>query len=175
MADFSLYFDKLLLHEGGYVDDPLDKGGATKYGVTIAVWKQYGYDKNGDEIIDKEDVKLISKEDAFNIAKKLYWDAVKGDQINNQSIAEFIFDWGYNSGPKTAIKHTQQVLGVTVDGLIGPKTLKAINESPQEELFNKLKAKRKLFFEAVVANNPSQKKFLKGWLNRNNSFTFRHE
>lgn len=174
MADFKPFFDTLMKHEGGYVNDPKDKGGATKFGVTLATWIANGYDKNGDGKIDKEDVKLLDKADAYDIAKKLYWDAVRGDEIKNQSIAEFIFDWGYNSGPKTAIKKVQDVLDLTQDGVIGPKTLGAINSANQEELFEKLQERRKLFFISIVAANPSQEKFLKGWLIRNNSFKF-HE
>lgn len=172
MAKFELYFDTLIKHEGGYVDDPLDAGGATKYGITLNVWKKRGYDKNKDGKIDKEDVKLLTKEDALKIAKEDYWDPIKGDDINNQSIAEFIFDWGYNSGIKTAIKKVQEIVGVPVDGIVGPVTLKAINQYPPKELFNKLKKSRENFYLAIVRNRPSQKKFLKGWLNRNNSFKF---
>lgn len=173
MAKFDSFFDTLIKHEGGYVNDPLDRGGATNWGVTLAVWVRNGYDKNGDGLIDAKDIQLLTKQDAFNVAKKLYWDAVKADEFVNQSVAEFVFDWGYNSGPKTAIKKVQQIVGVKADGAIGPKTIAAINGANQEELFNKLKASREAFFRAIVAKNPSQQKFLKGWLNRNNSFNFR--
>jgi len=172
MASFKKYFPTLIKHEGGYVNDPNDRGGATNLGVTLGVWIQNGYDKDRDGDIDKDDVKLINLCDAEEIAKKLYWDPIKGDSINNQSIAEFIFDWGYNSGTKTAIKKVQQVLGVVADGIIGPKTIAAINNANQRELFDKLKKRREEFFRAIVRSNPSQSKFLKGWLNRNNSFKF---
>lgn len=172
MADFKKYFSTLIGHEGGYSDHPYDKGGPTKYGVTLGVWIKSGYDKDGDGDIDKDDVKLLTLDDAYNIAKKNYWDSVRGDQINNQSIAEFIFDWGYNSGAKTAIKKTQEVLGVVMDGEMGPNTLLHINSSPQEDLFNRLKARREKFFRSIADNDPTQLKFLSGWLNRNNSFKF---
>lgn len=173
MADFNKVFDHLLQLEGGYVDDPLDKGQATRWGVTLNTWINNGYDKNGDNKIDKEDVKLITKEDAYKIAKKLYWDAVKGDKINNQSIAEFIFDWGYNSGTKTAIKKVQQALNISVDGVIGIKTLAVINQANQEVLFNKLVESRHQFIQNIIKNNPSQAKFRRGWENRINSFKFK--
>lgn len=172
MADFKRYFKQLMLHEGGFVDDPDDKGGATKFGVTLGTWIQQGRDKDCDGDIDVDDLKLIDLDDAYVIAKINYWDKLKADGIYNQSIAEFIFDWGYNSGYKTAAKKVQETVGVTVDGIIGSQTLKAINDADQEDLFYQLKAKREAFFRSIVANNPSQKKFLKGWLNRNNSFIF---
>lgn len=173
MADFNKYFDVLIKHEGGYVNDKDDSGGATKWGVTIHTWIANGYDKNGDGVINSEDVKLITKEDAYKIAKTLYWNPIGGDKINNQSIAEFIFDWGYNSGTKTAIKQVQGILSLDKDGIVGPKTLSAINSSNQKELFDKLQAKREQFFRNIVARKPSQIKFLKGWLIRNKSFKFK--
>lgn len=173
MAKFDSFFDTLIKHEGGYVNDPLDRGGATNWGITLAVWIRRGYDKNGDGLINEKDVKLITKEDAFKIAKSQYWDAVRADEIHNQSIAEFIFDWGYNSGPGTAIKRVQKVLKLKQDGVIGPKTITAINSADQEVLFNNLKKEREVFFRGIVKKNPSQNRFLKGWLNRNNSFNFK--
>jgi lysozyme family protein len=174
MADFLEYFPTLLKWEGGYVNDPDDAGGATKYGVTLEVWKKEGYDKNKDGVIDSNDVKMITKEEAAKIAKKGYWDILKGDEIKSQSIAEFIVDWAYNSGTKTAIKKLQQTLGLTEDGNFGPNTLRETNAADAETLFDELKARRQAFFEAIVRAKPSQKKFLKGWLIRNNSFKFKN-
>lgn len=173
MANFNLYFKQLLNYEGGYTDNPSDKGGPTKYGITIYDWMKKGYDKNDDGKIDKEDVKLISEEDAFKIAKSKYWDVIKGDSINSQSIAELIFDWGYMSGPSVPIKKVQRVLGLTVDGVIGPKTMATINIHPPESLFNLIKMSREKFFRDIVDGNPSQKVFLKGWIARNDSFKFK--
>ena len=66
------------------------------------------------------------------------------------------------------------MLGVVDDGIVGAKTIAAINNyKNQEQLFNKLWAKRKAHFEGIVSANPSQKVFLKGWLNRLNAFKFK--
>lgn len=173
MANFSLYFPKLLMHEGGYVDHLNDKGGATNLGVTLKVWIDNGYDKDGDRDIDKEDLRRITKQDAEKIAKKLYWDKIKGDQINSQSLAEFIFDWAYNSGVATATKKVQESLKLKEDGVMGPLTIAAINSSSAKCLFDVLKIRREKFFKDIVASNPSQRVFLNGWMNRLNSFTFK--
>lgn len=175
MADFKLFFNRLLQEEGGYTDTPGDHGGPTKYGVTLAVWIKQGYDKDGDGDIDKEDVKLISKDDAYKIAKEDYWDPIGGDMIDNQSVADVVFDWGFNSGTKTAIKYLQRTLGFhdsDVDGVIGTKTITAVNDSYPQQLFNTLKENREAFYRAIVARDPTQEKFLKGWLIRNNSFHY---
>src|SRR5574337_666905 len=150
MADFKQYFPKLISLEGGYSDDPDDKGGPTKYGVTIYDWKKYGYDVNKDGKIDADDVKAITIEDAERIAKIEYWDVVQGDDINSQSVAEFIADWAYNSGVRTAVKRVQRLLGLTDDGILGPITLKSINSADPHVLFDRLKAAREAFFNALV-------------------------
>lgn len=173
MANFDVYFPTLLGFEGGFVEDPDDRGGATKYGVTLEEWIREGYDKDGDGDIDKQDLKIISTADASKIAKKLYWDKVKGDEISSQSVAEFITDWAYNSGVSRAIKKTQTALDITADGVIGPQTLKAINAAVPLTLFGYLKASREAFYRAIVDHDATQGKFLKGWLSRLNQFKFK--
>lgn len=173
MADFKLYFPTLLKWEGGLANDPDDKGGLTKYGVTLQEWIDNGYDKNNDGHIDGIDLRAITTDDAAIIAKKYYWDVVKGDLINNQSIAEFVVDWAYNSGTKNIVIKIQHLFNLTADGIVGPKTLEFLNTYPQEDLFSKLKERRESFYRAIVRSNPTQSKFLKGWLIRNNSFKFK--
>ena len=91
MSDFKLYFPMLLNYEGivfeNVKDDP---GGATKMGITLDDFKNNGYDINCDGIIDVNDLKLMTKDDAFKIYKKEYWDKIKGDQIINQNIANIL-------------------------------------------------------------------------------------
>lgn len=174
MADFKKLFPKVLDSEGrSYENVPGDAGGPTKMGIIIAEWKVKGYDKNKDGKIDENDLKLINEEDAYKIYKADYWDTIQGDGINNQVIAEYICDWGINCGIKLAAKKTQTILGLVADGQFGPKTLAAVNAANQKDLFNKLVESRTAYYKAIVANNPSQNKFLKGWLNRTNSFLFK--
>lgn len=173
MADFKKYFPTLVKWEGAVFENvPGDAGGPTKYGVILSEWKAKGWDKDGDTDVDVEDLKLITANDAMFIAKTHYWDKLKADDIKNQSIAEFIVDFAYNCGVGTAAKKVQEVLGVTADGVVGKITLSAMNNANQEDLFKKLKEKRRNLYLAIVARKPSQIKFLKGWLNRNNYFKF---
>lgn len=172
MAEFEKLAGKLLHLEGGFVDHPKDRGGATKYGVILSTWKEYGYDKDRDGDIDVEDLKAITHEDAKMIAKKIFWDYFKADQIHNQSIAELIVDWGYNSGRVTVARRIQRILQVSVDGVIGKISLAAINKANQAKLFQAIKQDRKDFIEHLVRMDPEQKVFYKGWMNRINSFFF---
>ncbi|MFD0998683.1 glycoside hydrolase family 108 protein [Ohtaekwangia kribbensis] len=172
MADFEGFAGKVLRLEGGYVNHPADKGGPTKYGVILSTWKEHGYDKDKDGDIDAEDIRLLSEDDAKYIAKKVFWDFFQGDFILNQSIAEFIVDWGYNSGRVTVAKKLQKLLNISADGLIGVQSLNAINCADQQNLFDSLKAARRVFIDNIVAQRPDQLVFHKGWVNRINSFRF---
>lgn len=165
MAKIDILGRFVLSFEGGYVNDPKDRGGATNKGVTIATWKAQGYDKDGDGDIDVNDLKKITDADAINIMRKNYWNRWKADDIRDQSIANTLVDWVWGSG-KYGITIPQQMLGVNADGVVGPKTLAALNAQNPKAFFVKLQARRETYLRNLVKNNPSQKRFLNGWLRR---------
>ena len=168
MADYKILKPIVLKYEGGWANDPNDKGGCTMKGVTIATFKKY-YGKTK----TCSDLKKLTDEQWNHIFKSGYWDRWKADDIKNQSIANLVVDWLWTSGVY-GIKYPQQVLGVGVDGAVGAKTIAAINNYPnQKELFQKLWNRRKKHFEDIVKNNPKQKKFLNGWLNRLDAFKWK--
>lgn len=174
MAEIKKFEPFILKWEGGakYTNKKSDKGGATKYGITIATWRTVGYDKNGDGKIDEKDVKLIDEEDFKKVLKRNFWDKWKADQIKNQKVAEILVDWLWNSG-KWGIIKPQQLLGVKADGIVGAKTLAAVNNYPnQRKLFESLKKARKAYIDKVIKNDPSQIVNKKGWLNRINSIVY---
>lgn len=187
MADIKLLAPKVLKWEGGFVNDPTDKGGATNMGVTVGTWKAVGYDKDGDHDIDNEDVKLLNKAD-FERVLQLYWDRWLADKIKNQSVANILVDWVWGSG-KWGIVIPQRLLGVTQDGKVGPVTIAAVNAQVPEQFFNKVFQARVDFLNDICLqslkayerrlgrkatreeiNKYTNYKFLKGWLNRLNSF-----
>lgn len=79
-----------------------------------------------------------------------------------------LVDWVWASGPAIGIKRVQKILGVTADGIVGPKTIDAVNAQDPKTLFTKVYNARADHFNAIVKANPSQKKWLKGWMNRIN-------
>ena len=166
MADYTKLIPIIKKWEGGYSDNPNDRGGATNSGVTLAVYQSvYGKNKT------KNDLKKMTNEQWNYIFTKLYWNKWKADEIKNQSIANILVDWVWMSGLGT-IKKIQSLFGLTADGIVGNKTISYINSHDQEEVFNKIWNRRKQFYESLVKNNPSQKVFLKGWMNRLNTFKF---
>ena len=171
MAKLELFAPKILRFEGGFVNDPKDKGGATNMGVTLATWRMVGYDKDGDGDIDAEDIKLLSKTDAVKVLRLNYWNRWKGDQITNQSIAEILVDWVWGSG-KWGIVIPQRLLKVPDDGIVGTATLFAVNNVNQRGLHAAIFQARKVFIEELVKNHPDQIKFFNGWMNRLNNFKF---
>lgn len=165
MAKIDILWPFILSWEGGFANIPGDRGGATKYGVTISTWKAQGYDKDGDGDIDVDDLKLITPEDAKRMCRLNFWNRWKADEIKDQSIANMLVDWVWASG-KYGITIPQQLLGVKADGIVGPKTLAALNKQDARSFFYKLWQRRKKYIIAICVNNPSQNKFLNGWLNR---------
>lgn len=151
--------------EGGFANHPNDKGGATNRGVTIATFRAYyGKDKT------VQDLKNMTYEQWYHIYKTGFWDRWQADHINSQAIANLLVDWVWASGAY-GIKYPQQVLGVTVDGIVGAKTLAAINNHPHPDLlFKQLWDRRKKHFDDIVRGNPSQKVFYNGWMRRLNDF-----
>lgn len=166
MADAQKLVPLILRWEGGFVNDPNDAGGATMKGVTLATFRKfYGADKT------VEDLKQITDAQWLHIFKTGYWDKFRGDDIDDQSVANMCVDWLYNSGT-AAIKRVQKIVGVVDDGIVGDKTVAAINARQAEPLFEQIKAARIAFVETIARNNPSQRKFLQGWKNRINSYTY---
>ena len=127
-----VFAPKILRFEGGFVNDPKDKGGATNMGVTLATWRSVGYDKDGDGDIDAHDIKLLSSNDAISVLKLNYWNRWKADHINNQSVAEILVDWVWGSG-KWGIVIPQRLLKVPDDGIVGTATLFAVNNVNQRD------------------------------------------
>lgn len=154
----------------GWADDPDDLGGQTMVGVTMATYEEYcrrkGYPKPTTErLMD------LSYNDWKSILKMLYWDRWNADEIRSQSIAEIVCDFVWASGVH-GIKVPQDLVGVIPDGIVGPKTLAAVNSRNPRELFDQIKIARFDFIEDICRKRPANNKFKRGWMNRINDIKF---
>lgn len=150
--NFDTAFTRLLGHEGGYSDHAADPGGKTRYGITEAVAQRAGY---------RGDMRELPLDLARRIYRAEYWDAVRAEELP-PGIRYVVFDAAVNSGVGQSIKWLQRAVGATADGVIGPKTLAAVNQFSAESLRLRVLSQR-LRFMAALPNWPS---FGRGWANR---------
>lgn len=170
MANHKLLVPFIQKWEGGFANDPDDKGGATMAGVTIGTYTEYRR-KKGLPAPSVDDLKKITETEWMDIFKTLYWDRWKADQILSQSVADILVDWVWGSGV-WGIKIPQRILGVTQDGVVGPKTLAALSSWNSRQLFNDIKAARVKYIDDICKNTPTNEKFRRGWMNRLNDIKF---
>ena len=166
MANHKILEPFILRWEGGFVNDKADLGKQTNKGVTLSTYRSvFGKNKT------VSDLKKITDEQWEFIFKKFYWDKWKADNIKDQNVANILVDWLWCSG-SYGIKIPQRVLGVSVDGIVGSKTIAAINARDGRELFDTIKQERKDFIDRICQTRPQNRKFKNGWLNRINSLAY---
>jgi lysozyme family protein len=174
MANFEVAINKVLGFEGGYVNDPLDSGGKTKYGITEYTARMHGYSGKMRDL-------PLSK--AKTIYCYSYWKPLRLDEVTNQKIAENLFDVRVNGG--RPVKWAQQTLNnmnvdsrrrkifkdLVEDGIIGSKTIRELNKIDNGkfweliflEIFNYYRVG---YYIDITNRNPNQKVFLHGWIKR---------
>jgi lysozyme family protein len=152
----------ILHHEGGFVNHPKDPGGMTNLGVTKRV-----YDEWVGRESTEEEMRNLTKEDVAPIYRKNYWDRCKCDELPD-GVDLMVFDFAVNAGTGRSAKHLQEIIGTTVDGGIGPNTLKKMNEWIDEqedgvyELIDALSKKRQAYYESLSTFET----FGNGWTRR---------
>jgi lysozyme family protein len=151
-------FKYIMFYEVGYINDPIDSGGETKHGISKRSYPNL-------------DIKNLTLDQAKEIYFRDFWVKAKCEQIENDDVAVKFFDSCVNVGISQAVKLMQRALRaagtqVTEDGIIGPITLKAINEAEGTDLLAALKSESAGHYRLIANLNPSQKRFIEGWLNR---------
>lgn len=189
---YAAAFFHLLKIEGGWVDDPVDRGGATKYGISLRFLVTAGQidrDKDGfadfdldfDGDIDGQDIRKLTVENAFYLYHEHFWKPLGCDELP-RPIGEMVFDQGVNGGNVAAKKLLQRAINyclsvtsgkaIAVDGVIGSTTILAMTSvlaHPGIGFAGLAEAYRQAVrdrYHAIVASDPSQRRFLKGWLRR---------
>jgi lysozyme family protein len=135
----------VLQHEGGFVLHHRDPGGATKFGITRETLSRA---RGRPASVD--DVRIMSRAEAEAIYRRLYWDAVRADELP-PGLDLAVFDLAVNSGPVRAARMLQTILGVPADGIVGPVTLKAASEADLTETIRRLTRARLGFLRRLAA------------------------
>lgn len=160
--------------EGFDSDDPDDRGGATRHGISLKHLQTKreldsdGYmagdlDRDGD--IDHADVRYVTEDTALAIYRSDFWDTVRGDLLP-MGIDTAVFCAAVNHGPVTAIRLLQRSTRVKVDGVLGPQTLHAVATADPNELIPEFLSRRARFYHNIVVNDATQGKWLRGWMRR---------
>jgi lysozyme family protein len=155
----------ILKTEGGYVNDPDDPGGPTRFGVTLKTLRRLRYDLTGDGRVDIDDLKRLTPEQAIEIFIQNYFYRPKINKLPN-ILHACVFDMQVNSGA-SAIKILQKVLlafgqSIAVDGVIGPKTIIAANNVAQmapDHLVDAYGIERRAYYLGLADRSPRLRKF----------------
>ncbi|MFZ9585576.1 MAG: glycoside hydrolase family 108 protein [Pseudohongiellaceae bacterium] len=141
-------FEKLIGHEGGYVNDPRDRGGETKFGISKRAFPL-------------EDIKNLTLDRAKSVYKTHYWGPAGCDAVP-PAVKFDLFDTAVNSGVGRAIRLLQRAVAETEDGILGPRTLQAVQSMPADRLRARFNAHRLLF----MADAPTWPAHGRGWARR---------
>lgn len=142
---------------------PDGSGYHTNKGITWKTWSSI-FGKDADSI---KRFYEMSDSDWSKVYKKYYWDAIGGDNIKSQRIADILVNWAWGSGVYTPSVTIQKIVGAAQDGIIGKKTIEAINKGNESDIYEKLKNANIDFFDSL-SKNPKYAANRDGWFNRLN-------
>ncbi len=162
MADFIPAFEAALRNEGGFqlTTTAGDRGGMTYAGISrrsFPGWSGWGAVDRGAQ---------PAPEAVRSHYWANFWAPLHLNEVQDQAVARSLFDFGINAGAKTSTRLAQAVLGVTPDGVLGPKTLAALNAMPPAQFLPLFALAKIARYRDIVARDRSQLKFLVGWINR---------
>lgn len=174
-------------NEGGYADDSDDSGGETYRGISRKFhpywegWHRIDQYKVAEQFPGVLDADHALKGWVLDFYREKFWRKVGCHLVDKQPLAEFLFDFAVHAGTKVPVSHLQRALNalnrratlwpdVVVDGMLGPKTRKALEAYPtwetQYPMFKILNGLRTVFYVELVEKREKDEKFLHGWLNR---------
>jgi len=183
MRSIRLLAEGIIAREGGFVDDPDDPGGATNFGVTIHTMRRLGLDLNGDGVIDRADVRALTRAQAVDIFLRQYFEAPRIAALPEMLHAS-VFDMQVNAG-SNAVRILQRLLvrmgeDVLVDGIIGPQTIRAAHRAAAQaphHIADAYGIARRAYYYALADRRPASRKYARsrdggkgGWISRAEEF-----
>jgi lysozyme family protein len=175
MANFAKALGFLLPHEGGFVNNKFDPGGATNFGISLYWLKSIGKldlaDVNHDGRIDVEDIKLLTPESAGAFYKRFWWDRYRYEELNDDAMASKIFDTAVNMGGIPCHKIAQRAASFCGyacfdDGILGDLTFRALNKVEPTLFLTNFRAGQANYYRSLWQAKPVLSEFRNGWLRR---------
>lgn len=173
--DFDTAFELIISAEGGYVNDPSDSGGETIFGIcrrsypSSLIFKRIDEYKSGGNTNPKILTDLCRNSDVFiivqDIYRREYWAKCCCERLPGLH-RYAVFDCAVNCGVRQASKFYQRALGVSDDGIIGPKTISAALNADSRLVYDSFLSQWGAFYDKLVVEKPKNKKFLRGWKKR---------
>ena len=160
--------DGILEREGGFVNDPVDHGGVTNFGITAVAWGQY---KKLNRPCTAAEMQAIARADAVEFYRQKYIVNSAFKAVAYEPLRAQLIDFAVNSGETRATRWLQRAIGLPATGALDPATLSALNGLPAALVNNALVAARVAMYQSIVQSEPNQVKFLHGWINRAVSFS----
>ena len=168
MSTFDKAFEYTVLNEGGYGNDPDDSGGPTNYGISQAFLDAHLHDP-----ICCVKAKDLTREGAKAIYQKYFWKLIHLDKLTDPTLAIKVFDFGVNAGANTGILLLQRAFNdiypskeIKEDGLMGPKTIDAVNTGDAAKILNAFINQAIRYYKKVTVTYPIKAKYLNGWMKR---------
>ena len=175
--EFDDFFSGLMKREGvTFTFAKFDRGGPTKFGVTLNTYIEWSknknikeVDKDSDNKITANDIRLLTINDVKSIYRVRYWNYWKSDSIDKFKVKSSLVDFLVNSGVgknSIHIKSIQKLVGVTSDGVVGMRTIYSINRKEEKQMLIIIYNYRISFIDRIIRKDPSQKIYEKGWKKR---------
>ncbi len=176
-TEFDDFFTGLMKREGVvFTFAKYDKGGPTKFGVTLKTYQEWSRvkgvkntDKDGNNIINENDIRLLTINDVKTIYRTKYWDFWKSDSIAKFMVKSSLVDFLVNSGVGKNylhVKSIQKSINAVPDGIVGWNTIKLINKRHEDSMLVLIYSYRLSFIDKIIKADPTQKIYEKGWKNR---------
>lgn len=148
MSNFDVFIERVLDHEGGYVHDPRDPGGETQWGISKRAFPWVN-------------IKILTRKQAIELYREHYWNRAHCDEFP-EAIQFQILDAAVNHGIGNAIRWLQRAVGAADDGIVGPRTIAAVNDSEASDVVLAFNAERLDFYTKLSTWNV----YGKGWVRR---------
>jgi lysozyme family protein len=153
---FAVCLPRILRHEGGYVNNPHDRGGPTNLGVTIPTLSAFEH-----HAVTVDEIKTLTPATVASLYRALYWNAAHCDALP-KGVDYIVFDAGVLSGVGRAVRVLQALVGAEPDGAIGPRTLAAVATMPPTEIVRAFCSHREAYYRGLA----DFVHFGRGWLSR---------